>query len=268
MSLSMGSSKSKQSQQSSSEPWKVAAPFITDFLGKLPGPQGVTDAQKDAFSQLESNVAAGNPYAGQIGATADAAFGTESQSPTASAGYADFQRRMNPIADGTNQDLGNDPYLQQLLSQVGGDAQSRINAQFAAAGRDSSGMNQQAVARGVTQAQLPILVDQLNRERGRSDAAASALYGAGNTTANTVQGLDSAALADRSKGVGLANSALEAQNFGPTQIINLEEQLKSLPLDNASKLAEILFAAGQLGQQTQGTGTEKKSSFGLGLKLI
>lgn len=272
MSLSVGSSKSKSTtkQKSQTDPWDTATPYIENFLGKLPGAQGVTSEQSAAFQQLKDNVSQGNPYASEIDAAARGALGTESQAPVVNDAYATYLRRMGGVADGTNQNIGEDPYLQKLLQQVGDEAQQRVNAQFAAAGRDSSGMNQQSVARGVTSAQLPILVEQLNRERARTDAAAGSLFGAGNTTAQTAQSLNDAAIGSQMRGLDLSKAAIDAQNFGPTQIINLEEQLKNLPLDNAAKLAEILFSAGQLGQQTEGTSNTKgkTSSFGLGLKLI
>lgn len=274
MSGMFGSSKTKQSskQTGQQDPWDVASPYIEDFLktlGPLTGGGGVTPGQQQAFDQIKTNVSDGNPWAGDIANLADDLFGSESQSGRVQQGYDDFSRRLSPTADGTNLDVLNNPQIQAMLQQVGDDAANRVNSSFAAAGRTGSMGNQTAVARGVTQAQLPLLINQYNLEQGRTDAAARDLYQGGNTASTTIAGLD-AALADlRSKGIDVGNQALEAENFGPTAILNLEQQLKELPVDYAAKLAAILYPAGQLGQQTQGqsSGKSSTSGFSLGFKL-
>lgn len=274
MSFSMGSQKTKQQQTTQTDPWKPAIGPIKELIGSLPDPTGVTDRQADAFGDLRAIAARGDPNALAEARNARTAlnFNLKSTAPIAQQGYADYTRRMSDVADGKNQDIGNDPYLQQLLTQVGDEAANRNRAAFAAAGRDGSGYDMQTTARGVTQAQLPILVDQLNRERARTDTAAGNLYGAANTTAQNVLDLNKTAAETttgiRERGVGLNKAALEAKAFGPTQILNLEEQLKTLPLEEASKIAEILFNAGKLGQQSEGQSSGKSKSMGFGLKLI
>lgn len=274
MSFSIGSQKSKQQQTSRTDPWKPAVGPIKDLLASIPKATGVTAAQQNAFGDLRTIAAEGDPNAGAQARNAGEAlnFSLDSTAPMAQQGYADYTRRMADVADGKNQDIGNDPYLQQLLTQVGDEAANRNRAAFAAAGRDGSAYDMQTTARGVTQAQLPILMDLLNRERARTDAAAKSLYGAGNTTAQNVLDLNRAAATTtndiRTAGVGLNKAALEAKAFGPTQILNLEEQLKTLPLEEAGKIAEILFNAGKLGQQSVGQSSGTSKSMGFGLKLI
>ena len=159
------------------------------------------------------------------------------------------------------------PYIKQMLTQVGNDASQRVNSQFAAAGRDLSGYNQQDVGRGVTAAQLPILFDQYNREQGRTDAAARDLYGAGNTTAQTVSGLDDNAMKMRALGIDTGKAALDARNYGDNQMINLEEQKKAIPFEGLSKIAELLYPAAKLGSQETGTSTVKGKQSGFGFNL-
>lgn len=268
MSLKMGSSKTKQTQQSQSDPWDVTIPYITEFLGKVPGAQGPTADQKGAIDDLKSQVSAGNPNAGQIMDLAGDQFGTESQSGTVKQGYDDLTRRMSGTADGANLDLANNTYLQNLLTQVGDDAAMRTNAQFAAAGRDLSGANQMAVGKGVTQAQLPLLLEQFNREQQRTDAAGRTLFDAAGSTAGQAQNLDAAALATRAGGIDTTKAGLEAQAYGPNQILNLDEQLKGMTYDELDRIAALLFPAAKLGEQSSGTGTSKNKSMGFGLNLL
>lgn len=258
MNVSFGKTKEKaqQTAKSQTDPWDVVIPYVTDLLGKTKGPSaevGPTTEQTAAYGQLKDNAAAGNPYAGSLDTLTKDLFA----SPGVNAGYADLERRLTPTAEGTNLDIGNDPYLQNLLKTVGDDAQWRINSMFAGAGRDLSGINQQAVGRGVTQAQAPILVDQLNREKARSDAAARDLFGAKTTAETTTADL-------RRAGVDVADAALTARDYGPNTIIDLEEQLKKMPYEELSWLAELLYPAAGLGEQTTGEGTsvKKGTSFG------
>jgi len=275
MSFSMGSQKTKQQQSSKTDPWAPTVAPIKDFLSSVPTQAtGATPAQQDAFGELRDIANKGDPNATRIAQNAKLALGyrLDSTAPIAQQGYADYTRRMADVADGKNQDIGNDPYIQQLLTQVGDEAANRNRATFAAAGRDGSGYDMQTTARGVTQAQLPILVDQLNRERARTDAAAGNLYGAANTTAQNVLDLNRTAATTtndiRARGLEFNKAALEAKGFGPTQILNLEEQLKNLPYEESAKIAELLFGAARLGQQSEGQSSGKSKSMGFGLKLI
>jgi hypothetical protein len=118
-------------------------------------------------------------------------------------------------------------------------------------------MNQQSVARGVTQAQLPLLMDQYNRAQDQQMQAAQALYGAGSQTAQGQQQLDQAALAQRAQGSQFGQQALDMRNQAANQIIDLDQQQKAMPYEDSSLLASLLFPAAGLGQIQDGSGTSK-----------
>jgi hypothetical protein len=276
MSFSFGSKteKTKSSASSDVDPWDVAIPALKDFIGEArtisSRRAGPTTAQTGAINELKANAAQGNPFEDEINRLAGDLFGSESYSPEVSAGYADFQRRLDPVADGANLDIGNNEYIQNLLKTVGDDIQWRTNSTFAGAGRDMSGINQQAVARGITQGTAPILLDQYNREQGRTDAAARDLFSGSNTAATTKANLDSSSASLRGAGIDASRAAMEARDAGPNAILNLEEQLKQMPYQELSWLAELLYPAAGLGGQTEEEGKSKSkgTSFGAGLKLI
>ncbi|MGD9724523.1 MAG: hypothetical protein AB7U76_25060 [Pirellulales bacterium] len=269
MSFSFGSSKQKQQQQSQSDPWDVATPYITKYLEGLPTTgQGVTDAQKSAFDQLNGIASQGNPYAGNIDTLTKNLFNTTSYSPMSTDAYKTFQGNMGDVAAGKNQDLSGDKNLQDLIGLVGNNAANAVKSRFAAAGRDFSGYEGKNIAQGVTNAQLPVLVNRLNQEKARSDAAAGALYGAGQTTALNAQGLDANALGTQMQGITTGQAALDAQGWGPTEILALQEQMKNMPYDELAKIAALLYPAGNLGSQTEGSGTSSGTQFGLSGKLI
>jgi hypothetical protein len=272
MSGAFGSQKSKTASKSQSDPWDVAIPALTDLVGKI-RPMigqnaGPTADQQTAIDQIKTNAAAGNPYADDLDTLANDTFGAQSQSGTVTSAYDEFQRRLNPVADGANLDIMNNPHLMAMLEEVGGNARNAVNSSFAAFGGGGSRMAKPtAISRGVTQAQLPLLLDQFNREQGRTDAAGRDLFAGGNTAASAVQGLDQAALDQRAKGADIGQAALDAENWGPNAILNLDEQVKNMPADWLAKIASILYPAGQLGQQEQGNSSTKGSGFKLGFSL-
>lgn len=275
MSLSFGSSSktTNSSQQQQTEPWAPTIPYLTRFLGDLDNSRstmGPSTDQLDAFTKLKQNAAAGNPYTGDINSLAKAQFGTQSQSGTISDAYKRLQDQLGGYASGQKLDFQSNPYIQQMLKTVGDDTQSRINRMYAGAGRDLSGINQQAVSRGVQQAQLPILSDLYSKEEGNQIGAAGTLFNAGTSAATTGQGLDAAALATRAGGIQTGQAGIDASNYGPNAILNLDQQLKGIPTGDMATYENLLLPVSGLGGQGagKGTSTTNGSSMGLGLNIL
>lgn len=269
-----GSSKTTttQSKSGSQDPWAPTIPYLEGLLrsAATQGGIGITPDQAWAFEQLKTNAGAGNPWAAQIGDAATAALSSPDRTGQVADAYTRLQDQIGGIAAGNNLDVMNNPQLMALLTQVGDDISNRINAQFAGAGRDLSGANQGAVAKGVAGAQTPILVDQYNRERSNQMAAAEALYGAGAGSATTQAQLDASRAALQQAGIGLSNEALTAESYTPNMILELDQQIKQLPFMDIAPLAEILYGAAGLGgsYKESGTGTSRTSSSQLGLNLL
>lgn len=273
--MSFGSSKktTESSFQNQQDPWDEVVPYLKDWLGKVGstgagGTVGATPGQQAAFDELKGN--AGNPLAGEIGQLAKDQLNTADNTGMVRNGYSDLTRRLSATADGSNLDLSKNTYLQSLLTQVGDDAQNRVNASFAAAGRDFSGANQGAVARGVTSAQAPLLLDMFKSEQGRTDAAARDLFSASGQTAGTIAQLDKSRSDLRTQGAETSKAAMEARDAGANTRLRLEQQLKDLPYQDLAQLAQLLFPAAQLGGQSSGTGTSttKGTKWGFELKDI
>jgi hypothetical protein len=155
-----------------------------------------------------------------------------------------------------------------MLTQVGDSVQQRINAQFAGAGRDMSGMNQKTVASGVTQAQLPLLLDQFNKQQANQLAASQALQGAGANTGQIMQGLDTNALTTRGAGVPIADAANNAALWGDQGIYNTEQTIADSPFQRLGMLGNLLLPVAQLGQQQSGTGSSNTMGVNVGAKLL
>src|SRR3984957_14086384 len=260
-----GTSTTSQTQQSQTAPWQAAQPMLQSILGQL-GPlvqnSGLTPTESNAISQLQQNAAQGNPYAGQISSFASNLLnggGATAQSPNLQSGLSTLQSQLTPYANGSM--VGNNPALQAQLAQIASDTTNQVNGQFAAAGRDMSGMNQQTLARGIAQGEAPVIAGQYNQDVANQLNAANSLYGAQNSTSGLLSGLTQQALANQQQGVASSQDALNAQNYTPQQQLALAQLAQSIPAQNLGLLAQIGVPIAGLGSQSSGTtqGTQQMS---------
>jgi hypothetical protein len=261
-----GQSSTTQTQQSQTAPWQAAQTMLQNILGQIGtglNNTGLTGAETGALNTLQANAAQGNPYAGQIGDYAQSLFnggGANAQAPNVQSNLATLQSQLTPFANGSM--VGNNPALAAQLSQIQTDVGNSVNSQFAAAGRDLSGANQMAYGRGVAAAEAPVIAGQYNQDVANQIGAANALYSAGNTTANTLSGMQQNYLANQGQGVSAAQSALDAQNYGANATLAEEAQRRGIPVQALSLLAQLGTPIAQLGTQstTNSTGTQDMSA--------
>lgn len=260
-----GQSSTTQTQQSQSAPWQAAQPMLQGILGQLGtdlGNTGLTSAENGALTTLRNNAALGNPYAGQVGSYAESLLnggGANAQAPNVQSNLASFESQLTPYANGSM--IGSNPALAAQLAQIRSDVGNSVNSQFAAAGRDFSGANQMAYGRGVAAAEAPVIAAQYNQDVANQVAAANALYNGGNTTANTLSGLQQNYLSNQGQGVSAVQSALDAQNYGANATLAEEAQRRGIPVQALGLLAQIGTPIAQLGTQSSGTtaGTQNLS---------
>jgi hypothetical protein len=254
-------SESTQTQHSETNPWDSSVPALRGILGQLtPMIQnsGLTGAQTGAIDQLQQNAQQGNPFADQIGAYAKsmlAGGGATDQAGNVSGNLSTYQNQLTPYANGSM--VGNNPALKAQLDTIMSDVGNSINGQFAAAGRDMSGANQQAYGRGVAQGVAPVLANQYNQDVSNQINAAGSLYGAGNTSAGLLAALTQQGNVNQGTGVAASQEALKAQNYGPEQMLQLEQLKKSLPAETLGLLAQIGIPIAGLGGTTNSIGTAK-----------
>jgi hypothetical protein len=273
MSFSFGSEEKKQTSNSKQDPWAPAVPYLTKFLsqvGSVGGNAGagVTGSQKAAFNELKANAMEGNPWVEQQQQLTNDLYNTADHSGIVKDAYGALQGQLGDYASGKYLDPMSNPKMQAMLQQVGDDAWNRTNAMFAGAGRDLSGANQIASSKGVTQAQLPLLLNEYARAQQMQMDAANTLFGAGSNTATTLSGLDAQRADLRGQAAGAGQTALDMQNYGPERIIDLEQMKKMVPYEELGQLASLLFPAGQLGNQKKASGESSGTSFGFGGKLF
>lgn len=262
-----GQSTTTQTQQSQTAPWAAAQPALQTILGQIGtglNNTGLTSSETSALDTLRNNAGQGNPYAGQIADYAHTLLsggGATAQAGNVQDNLAAYRSWLTPYANGSM--IGRNPALDAQLQQIKSDVGNSINSQFAAAGRDFSGANQMAYGRGVAAAEAPVIAGQYNQDVSNQLAAANALYGAGNTTANTLTQMQQSDLANRGQGVTAAQSALDARNYGANATLAEEAQRRGIPVQALGLLAQIGVPIAQLGQQSSGTTTSTQEKSGL-----
>ncbi len=257
--------KSETTQQSTTEPWKPAQPALNGILGQLQGlipNSGLTSGMQSAIGQLETNAQGGNPFTGQITNAVNGLLSggnATANAPAVQSAFDTFKTQTNPLASNTNYDPMQTPGLADSLKTMMGDIGTSINGQFAAAGRDLSGMNTQTLARGITQGLAPVLTQQYNTNVQNQQGAARGLYDAGNATAGLLSGMNQQGNANRLQGITSSNDALTAQNYGPATMLQLEQLKQGIPMQNLGLLTQIGVPIAGLGTQSQGTSTQQMS---------
>lgn len=253
-----GKSEQNTTQSSQTSPWAAAQPALQGILGQLNGlipNSGLSSTASGALDQLQQSANQGNPYAGQIDAYTQNLLnggGANAQAGNIQSGFDTYKAQVNPLASNTNYDPMQTPGLADALAALKSDISGSVNGQFAAAGRDFSGANQQALSRGLTQGLAPVIVDQYNKNIQNQQTAAGNLYNASNTNGGLLAGLNQQSLANQGQGVTTANDALAAKNYGATQTLNLEQLRQSIPAQNLGLLANIGVPIAGLGSQSSG----------------
>lgn len=223
---------------------------------------GLNSTESGAINQLTANAQQGNPFTGQITGFANnllSGGGANAQAGNVGGYLNTMQSQLTPYANGSM--IGNNPALKAQLDTIMSDVGNSVNGQFAAAGRDFSGANQQAYGRGVAQGIAPVLANQYNSDVANQMSAINALYNGGNTTAGLLSGMNQQGLTNQLQGVSTANDALAAQNYGPTQTLAAQSLARSIPAGALGLLAQIGIPIASLGSQSTGqSDTTKQDS--------
>jgi len=254
-----GQSSTKQTQSSTTNPWEPAKPALEGILSQLTGAlgnTGVTGAESGALTSLVNNAnTASSTYAPQIANYAKTLLsggGATDQSGNINANYQRYVDQTNPLASNTNYNPYDTPGFKDALSTTIADITNATNGQFAAAGRDFSGMNSQTLGRGIMQGVSPTIAAQYNQNVNNQQGAAGNLYNAGNTNAGLLAGLQQQKLVNQGQGINAASSATDAANAGANATLQAEAQRRGIPVQALGLLAQIGIPIAGLGGQSTG----------------
>ncbi|HSE58221.1 MAG TPA: hypothetical protein VLA99_05925 [Nitrospiraceae bacterium] len=124
---------------------------------------------QSVFNQNQPNLQALTGQATNIANTAAGNFGAGQPNLGAARGY------VGDVLAGKY--LNGNPAIAQMLARLRGDTLGAVNSNYAGAGRYGSAYHDNAVARGVADAEAPILYQNYSDEMGRMGEAANAAQG-------------------------------------------------------------------------------------------
>jgi hypothetical protein len=248
-----------QNQLSTTTPWGAAAGNLQGILSNAGSINpNLTGTETGALNSLNALGAQGNQFAGQIGGVANnllAGGNANAQSGLINNAYSQYQQQLNPYLQSSFLDPRNTPGFSDALNAVNSDITNQVNGQFAAAGRDMSGMNTQALARGLSQGEGQLVANQYNQNAQNQLGAMGSLYGAGNTTGGLLSGLNQQALANMQAGIGASGDATAAQQYGPLLQLQAAAQARGIPLATLAAQMGLTLPAAQAFGTTNTIGT-------------
>lgn len=241
---------SSQSQQSTTNPWAPAQPALQGILSGIQGQLGnyqPNGLETGAIQQLTQNAQNAPNYGDQANGVVSGMFGGD---PTGllTSGLKDYKAGLTPYSNGDYLNPLSAPGMKDVLSTIRNDVSNSVNGQFAGAGRDLSGMNQGALARGISQGEAQPLLDYYQKQQGNQLNALTSLYGASGNTAGAMTG-------NMSQAFNLAPQAPQIQNINPNSVLAAQSAGRSLPLQNLGMLENLTVPIAGLGGQSQGSGT-------------
>jgi hypothetical protein len=254
-----GTSKSSTTQSSETNPWAPATDTLKGILGQLNGyvgQTGLNGTQSDALRTIEQNAQNVGQYAPEVQRYTSSLLnggGAMNQAGAVNNAYQQYYNQTNPLASNTNYNPYETTGFKDAVNTLTSDITNGVNSKFAAAGRDFSGSNSQALGRGITQGIAPTIAAQYNQNVQNQQGAAGNLYNAGNTTSGLLSGLNQQDLANKGAGLGAIGAGQEALNSGASNILAAEAQRLNIPLQNLGLLAQIGVPIAGLGGTSNGT---------------
>jgi hypothetical protein len=261
-----GTSTTKQTQSSMLSPYDPANSSLQGILGGInnlvPQAGTLSQGQQGAINQVVSNSNGTPNYSQPINNGVGGLLNGGGAQANDSAIKSNLGMLNNGIvgqtASGAN--IGANSALRPQLDQIATDVTNQTNGAWAAAGRDGSPGNMQALGRGIAAGEAPVIAQQYNTDTSNALNAANTQY-AGNTTYGLLNGNQNQANTNFTNGVGAVSAGLNAENAAPTATINALAQQFNIP---ASQLQTLLGSvspvAAQFGTQNgQSTGENTMS---------
>lgn len=232
--------------------------MLQNILGQLGGTSTAPNSsQTNAVDWLTKNAYSAPNFGDAATNTANTllAGGPTNYSGILSSGYDTLKGQLQPFASGSM--VGKNAGLQAQLDTAANDATNAVNSQFAAAGRPA-GTNAavaQATARGVGQAQAPIIANQYNQDLQNQINAASELYGASGSTASGLTGMTQTQLTNQLAGLGAAGQVPGILNQNAQSLLSAGNTGQALPYSGIGILESLVNPIAGLGAQSSGTST-------------
>ncbi len=243
--MGTSSQNTQQQQQSTTSPWGPSQPVLNNLLSSLVGLKTAPTAGQNAATGALTTAAGSLPnYGAAAGGVTSGLLGGDPTGLLAS-GNRNLQSILSPIATG-DLDPTKTPGIEGLLSTIRADVGKGINDQFAGAGRDLSGMNQQTWARGIAQGEAVPLLNQYNANVQNRINAGSQMFGANYNTAGGITG-------NQNAGLTAAGMVPQIQLAPALAQLQAAQTKYNLPLSNLAGVAGLTLPIAGLGGQSVGS---------------
>jgi hypothetical protein len=258
----MGSGPTTTTQtQAQSSPWAPAVPQLQSLLGNI-GNVGtsVSPNQAGATNSLLGSLQGLSNFSGQAGNAAGNLLGgggANNQAGLLQGAYGNLQNSLSPLTNPANLNPMNTPGFSNALGALNNQIGNQVNDRFAAAGRDLSPGNTQALAQGLSQGEGQLISNQYNANAGNLMNASNSLFGAGAGTAQGLTGFNQLGNQNMLAGAGLAGQIpglAAAPGMAQLQAANLQQ---NLPFANMGSAESLLTPIAALGGQNSGTATQQ-----------
>ena len=255
-----GQTTTQQQQQSSvSNPWGPSQSLLQGILGQLGNQSTAPSMQQQGAIQNLYNATGSLPnFTPAATDTANLLLSggnAGAQAGNVQGAYNNLQSTLSPYLSSSYLNPMQTPGFSDALKTVNSDISNQVNDQFAAAGRDLSPGNSTALARGLSQGEGQLISNQFNQNVAAQQGAAGTLYGAGNTTAGMLSGMNQQGLQNMLSGgqfAGMIPSLATGGSLAQLQAANMGAQL---PYQNLGWLESLAVPIAGLGGQTSGQGT-------------
>jgi hypothetical protein len=263
-----GESSSQQMQATSSktEPWKKTIPALEGIIGQAQGQlknAPITGAETSAINSLGS--LGNNPYLSQINSlTSDLFGGGKDRTGMVQGSYDTLKGSLTPYTNMDTNPYSNEAF-NKATSYMTDDIMNRVKSQYAGAGYSPTGVGDygKSVGEGVARGIAPTWLQASNDLENRKLGAISGLYGAGNTSAGLLSGMDQNALTNRFSGAGMSQMANTGREEEFRRTLEAEALKRGIPLQALAGISSLIVPMAQLGQQSTGTsygqGTQQMS---------
>jgi hypothetical protein len=248
------STTTQQSQQSSTQPWKPTQPYLQQTLQQL-GPAlantGTSSDESSAVQELIGNAQSMPNFGGVAGDLAGRLLnGTYQVNPNSTVGqsYDALKAQYAPYTASDYINPYNNPAFKDYLDTTTRDIANRVNSMFAGAGRDLSGMNQESLARGITEGTAPVFANQYNTLASQQQHAIDGLFSGG-------LGASAAGVGNATTGLGVAGNLPQIADQNARSVLQAYAQKYGLPLSKLSGVENLLLPIASLGSQSSSTGS-------------
>jgi hypothetical protein len=242
-------------QTGQTTPYAPTQDYINQLLSNLGGTSAnLTPTESGALGNLSALGAQGDPFAGDISNVARYQLtGGPDRSGVINDAYGQYQSLLTPFAQGNYVNPESNPELQKYLDVARSDASNSVRSQFAGAGRDMSGYEQQAESRGIGQAEAPILYDAYNQGRNQQLSSISGLLSGGLSASQGLSANDAQRAALMNSGVANAGAYNASNAYGPLLQLQAAAQARGIPLQTLAAQFGLTLPAAQAFGTTSGS---------------